>query len=812
MWKEVMKLIVSLSLCVCLAGLAHAQNWPSFRGPNASGVNDARPLPASWNAETSQNIKWKTAIPGLGHSSPVVWGNRIFLTAAISSAPQAALNLTKNGGVMSRDLSKHSWRIYCFDKGSGKLLWERTAYDGVPKIDRHARASQANSTPATNGKYVVAFFGSEGLYCYDVNGRLLWKKDLGLLEAGYFNDPKLQWGWASSPIIHCDLAIVQCDSMKNSFVAAFDLASGKEMWRSQRDELPSWSTPIVSHAGGREELITVSPRFVRGLELCSGDELWRFADKAENRIPVPLFGKGLIFISGGVERGREFYALRAGASGEISSREGQTDSERIAWRVGKGSTYVPSPILYGDYFYMVTDSAVLSCHRATTGELLYLERVPAAGSSYSASIVAGDGKLYLASEDGEIHVVRAGPKFELLASNAMGEALMATPAISDGMLIVRGQQHLFAIAPNRRASAETQPKPPATDLLAGGKYPAGFRLIVREDATRAFTLKSGVAGPRPIRMFVWYPARAARGKQPMAFRGYVEAEGRGITNAAARLSETMGGVALSETQVQTVIDSPARAFADAAAAPGRFPLVLLGGGLNGTAYHHTLLAEYLASHGYVVAALSPLPEREGERLPFDKTGLGVLVGDLQFALRELAAEPQVDINRLGLAGWSVGGVALAAVAAQDARVDAFVSLDSGLSYDYGLPLLDQYLPGRRLLPTPLLDLRGLAPNRFVVARDQKYFESAPGGVLQVNVASLNHAQCTSLTLLVSSVSGVGDKADSRDGYRALAAYTKAFLDRHVRGDRRAAVFLSRDPAGNGFPAALVTVTSQKGFE
>jgi dienelactone hydrolase len=302
---------------------------------------------------------------------------------------------------------------------------------------------------------------------------------------------------------------------------------------------------------------------------------------------------------------------------------------------------------------------------------------------------------------------------------------------------VRGQQHWLAIA----SSTETQPKASVADLLVGGKYPVGFKLFVREDSTRTFTLKSGVPRSRPIRMFVWHPARVARSKQPMTFRSYVEAEGRGVTDAAARLSETMGGAALSETQLQTVLDSPARAFADAAAAPGRFPLLLLGGGLNGTAYHHTLLAEYLSSHGYLVAALSPLPEREGGRLPFDKTGLGELVGDMQFALRELAAEPQVDIQRLGLAGWSVGGVALAAVAARDARVDAFVSLDSGLSYDYGLPLLDQYIPARRPRPTPLLDLRGPAPSRFVVARDSRYFDSAPGQVAQVNVASLNHAQC-----------------------------------------------------------------------
>lgn len=447
-----MKHALILIFYVFVAFTVQAQDWPSFRGSNASGVSDSNPLPVQWNAETSQNIKWKTAIEGLGHSSPVVWNNKIFLTAAISSDPRSEFNPTMNGGVMSKDLAKHSWLIYCLDKQTGELLWKRTAYEGIPRIDRHARATQANSTPATDGKYLLAFFGSEGLYCYDMNGKLLWKKDLGLLEASYFNDPKLQWGWASSPIIYRNLAIVQCDSMKNSFVAAYDLATGSEVWRSRRDELPSWSTPIICKSGQSDELITVSPRFTRGLNPLTGKELWRFADKAENRIPVPVFGRGLVFISGGVERGRQFFALRPGGTGDISLREGQTGNEHVAWRVSKGSAYVPSPILYGDYFYMITDNAVLSCYRAATGEMVYQQRVPATGGSYSASLIAGDGKLYLTSEDGYIHVLRAGPKFELLRSNPMGEVLMATPALSDGMMIVRGLRHIFAIDSAERAA------------------------------------------------------------------------------------------------------------------------------------------------------------------------------------------------------------------------------------------------------------------------------------------------------------------------------------------------------------------------
>ncbi len=345
------------------------------------------------------------------------------------------------------------------------------------------------------------------------------------------------------------------------------------------------------------------------------------------------------------------------------------------------------------------------------------------------------------------------------------------------------------------ASASDQERP--SQLLNAGKYAVGFQLLVREDKSRTFTTAASIVGSRPVRMFMWYPARTSRQKLAITFRSYVESEGRGLADAAPRLSETVG-TTLSETQLQAIFDSPTKAFVDTVAVKGRFPLVLLGGGLNGTAYYHTLLAEHLASYGYVVVALSSMPEREGGRLAFDKAGLGLLVGDLQFALGELKKDPRVDINRLGLAGWSVGGVALAAVAEKDLRVDALVSLDSGLSYNYGLPLLNEYLSERKARSIPLLDLRGLAANRFAVPRDSKYFDAALGKVLRVNFAALNHVQCTSLAILVSSVTGFGHKTESLADFRSLVSHTKAFLELNVRRSPQRPNYLNSNQSGRHF--------------
>ena len=451
-----MRYIFSLCLCLCFAAVTQAQNWPAFRGANASGVADSRPTPTAWDAEKSANILWKTPIPGLAHSSPVVWGDRVFITTAISSDPNTVFRHGLYGDVDSaKDESKHTWRVYCLDKKTGKIIWEQTAHEGVPKIKRHIKSTHANSTPVTDGQHVIAFFGSEGLYCYDLNGKLLWKQDLGLLDAGWFYDPDYQWGTASSPIIYQNLVIVQCDVQKNSFIAAYDLKDGKRVWLTPREEIPSWGTPTVYEGKARAELVTNATKAARGYDPLTGKELWKLIGNPEVTATTPVAGQGLIFICNSYRPNQPIYAIRPGASGDISLKEGKTSNEYVAWSYQRGGTYMPTPIIYGDYLYTCANHGVLTCYDAKTGEKIYQQRIGDKGGAYSASPVAADGKLYLASEDGEVFVVKAGPKYELLATNPMGEVLMATPAISDGIVIVRGQHHVFGIGERTASPAQS---------------------------------------------------------------------------------------------------------------------------------------------------------------------------------------------------------------------------------------------------------------------------------------------------------------------------------------------------------------------
>ena len=270
-----------LLLCTGLNSPAAAQNtsrsanWPSFRGPSASGISEGNPLPTAWDAPGSKNILWNTPIPGLGHSSPVVWGNRVFLSTAISGMENPQLKVGLYGDIWSvNDETPHKWMVYCLDKRTGKIVWERTVLTAVPKVKRHPKSTHANSTLATDGKHVVAFFGSEGLYCFDMDGRLIWKKDLGLLDSAFYVAPKAQWEFASSPIIYQDLILIQCDVLNGSFVAALKIDNGSEVWRTSRDEVPTWGTPTVLAEAANVQMIVNGFKRIGGYDVRTGKELW----------------------------------------------------------------------------------------------------------------------------------------------------------------------------------------------------------------------------------------------------------------------------------------------------------------------------------------------------------------------------------------------------------------------------------------------------------------------------------------------------------------------------------------------------------
>jgi len=425
-----------------------APRWPGFRGPQASGVSDGQRLPDTWSGITGENIRWKVAIPGLAHSSPIVWRDRVFVTSAISSRVDATFKPGLYGaGTASEDRTKHDWIIRALDLGSGKTAWTQTAYSGEPKEKRHIKATYANATPFTDGRYVVAFFGSQGLYAYDMSGKMVWKKDLGVLNTGAYDLPEYEWGTASSPIIYRDLVIVQCDTQDESFVLAADVKTGNTVWKTVRKELPSWGTPNVYQPskGGAAELVTNASNFIRGYDPDTGAERWRLGGSSKITAPTPVFGGGLVIVASGRAPERPIFAIRPGGSGDITPRGDAESSSHVAWRkTGRGS-YMPTPLIYGDVVYVLGNAGLFDAYDLATGAEIYRQRLDHRGSGFSASPVAADGRIYLSSEDGDVFVVKSGRTFELIAKNQMGEPLMATPALANGTMLLRGEKHLFAV-------------------------------------------------------------------------------------------------------------------------------------------------------------------------------------------------------------------------------------------------------------------------------------------------------------------------------------------------------------------------------
>lgn len=437
---------LTILACLALATAAQAQNWSSFRGPGASGIADGSPMPVEWNGETGDNILWKTAIPGLAHSSPIVWGDRIFVTTAVRHDGEIGFNYRDSRGTdQPTDDAVHDWRVYALDKHTGEILWERTARTGKPRSRRHGKSSQASPTPATNGVVVIAYFGSQGLYAYDLDGGLLWERDLGVLEAGSFFDKSLVYGITSSPVIYEDLVIVQADLWENSFLAAFRLSDGEEVWRVEREGLPSWGSPNLYRGLPGDELIVNGSDFVRAYDPRTGQELWRLFGSSKEAIPTPVVANDLIYVTSVAGGASPIFAIRPGGRGDISLPDNETASEAIAWSRKSGGVHVVTPLVYRNVIYLCSNVGIASSYDALTGERLYRARLSRSGAGHFASPVAADGKIYFANEDGDVVVVKAGPEFELLATNPMGEVVIATPAISEGVLFIRAMHHLFAV-------------------------------------------------------------------------------------------------------------------------------------------------------------------------------------------------------------------------------------------------------------------------------------------------------------------------------------------------------------------------------
>ena len=437
---------------VCLRGA----DWPQWRGPGSAGVSAERGLPLDWTA--TQNVAWKTALPGRGHSSPIVWGKRIFLTTAIegevlpgAAAPTHYLDVTKERKARLPEGfgadRRQTLKVLALDADTGRVLWERTAYDGPVYDSRHKKGSFASPTPITDGRTVYAFFGSEGVFAYDVDGALRWKADLGRL-------PTMGLSTGTSPVLFRNLLILQCDEDlgARSFLIALDKTTGAEVWKTPRrlhdghvheaGRGVSWATPVIVTAAGHPELITSGSESVIAYDPATGRELWRTAVAESNAIPSPVFSPDLVYVSAGFPRKRTI-AIRPGGTGELTAASG------VAWTYDRGTAYVASPLLYRDYLYLLSDAGILTCLDAKTGAVQYDSgRVPVP-ASFTASPVAFGDVILLTSEDGDTFVIEAGPRHRVLRVNPLGEPVIASLAIANGRIYIRGEQHLYAISTPR---------------------------------------------------------------------------------------------------------------------------------------------------------------------------------------------------------------------------------------------------------------------------------------------------------------------------------------------------------------------------
>jgi outer membrane protein assembly factor BamB len=432
------------------AARAAARPWPAFRGEGAAGNGDGQGAPLAWNVGTGQNVRFKTKVPGLALSSPIVFGNRIFVTTAVGSSGKEETFRTGLYGDPDSvgDVSEHSYRLLALDMKTGAVVWDREVHRGRPTVSRHLKSSQANATPVTDGQRVVVLFGTVGvLAAYDFTGRELWRRDVGVLEA---NDPQAgaaQWGHASSPILYGDMVIVQADRVKDSFLAAFRAGTGEPVWRVARDEPSTWSTPNVLRAASGDELITNGQK-IRAYDPATGKLLWTLGPNSEVVVATPVTAEGMVLLTAGYPPVRPVYAVRPGQRGDISLPDGQRQSAAIAWSHARGGTYIPTPLAYRGLLYTVNNNGILTAYRISTGEQAFQTRLPM--GSFAASPVAADGRLYFASETGEVHVLRAGADYQLLTTNAMDEVVMATPALSDGLLVIRTLHHVVGIAEGER--------------------------------------------------------------------------------------------------------------------------------------------------------------------------------------------------------------------------------------------------------------------------------------------------------------------------------------------------------------------------
>jgi outer membrane protein assembly factor BamB len=447
--KGAILLPAACMLAMVFEGPAHAENWNQFRGAHSGSVGDAG-LPTEWSAD--QHVLWKVRLPGVGWSQPVVWEDKIFITTA-EAANQPKPNPNNSGpgvsgfamlfGGASQEPPKttYRWKVLCLDAASGETVWEKQAREGRPTIKIHTNNTYASETPVTDGERLIAYFGMTGVYCYDLDGNLVWEKDLGAYPTQF------GWGTGSSPLLHGDLVYIQCDNDKASFLVALDKKSGDEVWRAEREEKTNWSTPYLWRNKLRSELVVAGGSSIRSYDPKNGDLLWTMKGNGRTAT-TPTGSEELLFVdsydrltgNNGI-----FAAIRPGATGDISLKVRETTNDHVAWSVRLRGTRIASPILSEQCIYVLGQgNGIAHCFDTQTGQEHYRKRLPGA-SGITASPLAHDGKIYCLDQNGTTIVIEAGPELNVVATNSLGEMCWASPAVVGNRLLIRTVDHLYCI-------------------------------------------------------------------------------------------------------------------------------------------------------------------------------------------------------------------------------------------------------------------------------------------------------------------------------------------------------------------------------
>lgn len=415
------------------------EHWPQFRGPGGSGVS-AKPLPTKWDEKT--NIAWSVELPGRGWSSPIVWGDKIFVTAVLNDKTPAS-----RPGLYIQDLigkippGEHVWKLLCLDFNNGKILWDRTVHQGKPTGPIHIKNSYASETPATDGEHVFVYFGNLGISCYDMQGKQVWSRKLETVRT------KLGWGTAASPVVHGGHVYIVNDNEDQSYLLALNKKTGEDAWKTPRDEKSNWGTPFVWQHKERTEIVTAGVNRVRSYDLM-GKQLWELKGMSVISIPTPFAGPEHLYITSGyvLDFTKPVYAIKPGAKGDISLEGKATSNDFIAWTQKAAGPYHPTPVYHDGFVYVLLDKGFLSCYDAKTGREVYgKQRIHPNADKFTASPWAADGKIYCLSEDGETYVIRGGEKFEVLAQNPLNEMTLATPALVRGNMVIRTAKRLIRV-------------------------------------------------------------------------------------------------------------------------------------------------------------------------------------------------------------------------------------------------------------------------------------------------------------------------------------------------------------------------------